>query len=139
MVAGLNVPELLALLTADDVHQEPGTGKHTILGTYNDICVPSFPWTQPTFVVFLAFTDFRGKVRLELRLIDKEQLLPPVMRSEIDVVSANPAKVLELPFYGTNLVFPKPDEYRLQVFAFGHLLGEKRLIVWRESKNGRIV
>jgi hypothetical protein len=131
------VPELLALLTADDVLREPRTGKHTIFGTYNHFYAPSFPWTQPVFVVFVAFTDSQGRVPLALRLIDKEELRPPVLQTEIELWFANPIKVVELPFYGTNLVFPEPGEYRLQVFAAGQLLGEKRLVVLKGSMNGK--
>jgi len=131
------MPELLALLTADDVYQEPRTGKHTVFGTYNHLYAPSFPWTQRVFVVFLAFTDCQGKVSLALRLIDKEELRPPVLQNEIDLWFANPLKVVELPFYGTNLVFPEPGEYRLQIYAAGQLLGEKRLVVLRGSMNSK--
>lgn len=138
MAAAPKVPELLALLTADDVYQEPRTGKHTILGTYNHIYAPSFPWTQAVLVVFLALTDGQGRIQLKLRLIDKEEARPPVLQSEASVMFASPLKVVEIPFFGTSLVFPEPGEYRLQVYAASELLGEKRLVILRGSMNGSL-
>lgn len=50
-------PQLLAWLTCDGVHIDPGTGKHTILGAFSNINARQFPVTHPFMVWFLTLTD----------------------------------------------------------------------------------
>ena len=50
-------PQLLAWLTCDGVHIDPGSGKHTILGVFSNINARHFPVTHPFMIWFLTLTD----------------------------------------------------------------------------------
>ncbi|MDF3058414.1 MAG: hypothetical protein K0R17_2629 [Rariglobus sp.] len=44
-----STPQVLAWLTCDGVHVDPGTGKHTILGVFSNIRGRSFPSSIPSW------------------------------------------------------------------------------------------
>ena len=64
-------PQLLAWLTCDGVHIDPGSGKHTILGIFSNIQARQFPVTHPFMVWFLTITDCtpgQHKLRISMGL-----------------------------------------------------------------------
>ncbi len=107
-------PQLLAWLTCDGVHIDPGSGKHTILGIFSNIQARQFPVTHPFMIWFLTITDCapgEHKLRISMGLDD-----------------ANPQPLLERPFQSQsplhrinlineirNLSFPQPGEYNLLI------------------------
>jgi hypothetical protein len=47
------VPEVLTLITADVVHQDPDTQKFSLLGVHKIIGCKSFPAAHPRMVVYV--------------------------------------------------------------------------------------
>jgi len=45
------------------------------------------------------------------------------------ITFTNPTQVIELVFASPGPIFPEPDEYRLQFYAAGELVSERRLHV----------
>ena len=87
------------MVLADAVHQDPGTGKFTILGTFHGIHVGEFP-TPVQFSVYFAVTDWLGKGILRVQLVDDLQHLAdegsgPLFAAEIDTENYDPLEVLE--------------------------------------------
>ena len=107
-------PQLLAWLTCDGVHVDPGSGKHTILGIFSNIDAREFPVTHPFMIWFLSITDCApGQHRL---------------RISMGLNATNPRKLLERPFESRspldrinlvneirNLSFPEAGDYSLLV------------------------
>jgi Family of unknown function (DUF6941) len=105
-------PQLLAWLTCDGVHLDPGTGKHTLLGVFSNIRSERFPVTHPLMVWFLTLCDCASG--------------PHRLRISIGLDPARPQPLLERPFESPsplhrinlineirNLTFPSPGEYSL--------------------------
>ena len=107
-------PQLLAWLTCDGVHIDPGTGKHTILGIFSHIDARQFPSVHPFMIWFLSICDCApGKHKL---------------RISMGLNATNPDKLLERPFEShgplsrinlineiRNLTFPRPGDYSLLI------------------------
>ena len=107
-------PQLLAWLTCDGVHVDPGSGKHTILGIFSNIDARESPVTHPFMIWFLSITDCApGQHRL---------------RISMGLNATNPRKLLERPFESRspldrinlvneirNLSFPEAGDYSLLV------------------------
>ena len=53
-------PKVLAMVVCDQVHEDPSTGKYTILGTFDRVASPSFPYTQSAVTSFMQVTNGRG-------------------------------------------------------------------------------
>ncbi|MEI6465991.1 MAG: hypothetical protein WCQ89_14805 [Verrucomicrobiota bacterium] len=107
-------PQLLAWLTCDGVHIDPGSGKHTILGIFSNIQAGQFPVTHPFMVWFLTLTDCSSgehKVRISMGL-DPTQPQPLLERT---FESQSPLHRINLINEIRNLSFPQPGEYALLI------------------------
>jgi hypothetical protein len=124
-----HVPNVLAMILADAVLRDLGTNKNFIQGTFHVLAAPSFPWTHPSMVVYLVLTDGHGAIPLKLRLVDVDESSPAIFEVETTVNFPDPLLVLELVFPRSNIVFPEPGEYRVQLFGAGEPLLERRLNV----------
>ena len=107
-------PQLLAWVTCDGVHVDPGSGKHTILGIFSNIHARQFPLVYPFMVWFLTLTDCApGEHRLKISM---------------GFGNANPQPLLERPFASQSpldrinlineirgLPFPAAGEYALLI------------------------
>src|SRR6187399_925453 len=77
-------PQLLAWLTCDGVHIDPGSGKHTVLGVFSNIHGERFPLVHPLMFWFLTITDCApGDHRLKISM---------------GFNNATPQKLIERPF-----------------------------------------
>jgi hypothetical protein len=126
---GSTPPLALALVISDAIWIDPGTGKKTILGTFSAILGREFPLALNSLGVYVALTDARGKVPLQLRMVDVDELRDAVWQQDFDVEFSDPISVLEIAVNANNVVIPASGEYRLQVLADGELIIERRIIV----------
>lgn len=107
-------PQLLAWVTCDGVHIDPGSGKHTLLGIFSNIHAGQFPMVYPFMVWFMTITDCAPG--------------PHKMRISMGHGDANPQPLIERPFESVSpldrinlineirdLVFPVPGEYSLLI------------------------
>ena len=107
-------PQLLAWLTCDGVHIDPGTGKHTILGAFSNINARHFPVTHPFMVWFLTLTDCApGPHRMRLSM----GLDPTKLQTLIDrpFESQSPLQRINLINEIRNMSFPHPGDYSLSI------------------------
>jgi hypothetical protein len=107
-------PQLLAWLTCDAAHIDPGSGKHTILGIFSNIKGHRFPLTHPLMVWFLTITDCTPgthKMRISMGL-DPRGMKPLLERS---FESHSPLHRINLINEIRNLTFPEPAEYALLI------------------------
>jgi hypothetical protein len=122
-------PDVLAMVLADTVLFDIPTSKLYIQGTYSAIFAAEFPAVYPAIVVYVAITNGHGMTELEMRLVDVDEVHPPIFASKTDVDFPDPLQVVERVFTGGPVAFPKEGEYRIQLFGAGHLLRERRLQV----------
>src|SRR5215212_8287998 len=107
-------PQLLAWLTCDGVHIDPGSGKHTILGIFSNIQARQFPVTHPFMIWFLTITDCApGEHKLRISMgVDPTEMQPLLERP---FESQSPLHRINLINEIRNLSFPQPGEYSLLV------------------------
>jgi hypothetical protein len=120
---------VLALIVADYVHRDENSGSFTILATRSAIGAREFPWRHARLAVYAALTDGRSDTTLQLRLVDVEAAREPVLEYETVIQFMDPTDDVEVVFHLSDLVFPEPGDYRLQLFTAGQLLCERRLLV----------
>jgi hypothetical protein len=107
-------PQLLAWLTCDGVHIDPGSGKHTILGVFSNINARHFPVTHPFMVWFLTLTDCAsGQHQMRLSM----GLDPTKMQVLLDrpFESQSPLHRINLINEIRNLTFPAAGDYSILV------------------------
>jgi len=122
-------PEVLVLLIADHVHRDDETGKFFVLGTRGSIGAASFPFHCPNLAVYAAMADGRGETAIKLRLIDADEARDPILEFETTVSFLDPTDDVQLAFRLTDLDFPEPGDYRLQLYGSGQFLRERRFLV----------
>jgi hypothetical protein len=122
-------PEVLAMVLVDTVLWDVSDGRYFLKGTFSVIQATDFPWTHPAIVVYTAITNGHGKTPLRLRLIDVDETREPIEDRESLVEFEDPIVVVEPIFVLTQVVFPEPGEYRVQLYGAGQFLRERRLQV----------
>jgi hypothetical protein len=107
-------PQLLAWVTCDGVHIDPGSGKHTLLGVFSNITGRSFPIVHPFMVWFLTITDCApGPHRIRISLgLDAASPQPLIERP---FESHSPLHRINLINEIRNLPFPQPGDYSIVV------------------------
>jgi hypothetical protein len=117
-------PQVVALVLADQVYRDPSNNKCFILGTYNAVFATSFPCLRQSMNLYAALTNGHGKVPIRLVLTDADEELGSLALAEGTVEMKDPLASLEIVFQLSNVVLPRPGQYRLQLFASGELLRE---------------
>jgi len=117
------------MVICDNIHVDPATGKRTLLGTFSAIHTNTFPATIPLIAVYVSITDCRGKFAARLQIVDVDEEREPVQRVDGQVDCDDPIKIVELNYHLGGVQFPAPGEYRVQFFAAGTLIVERRLLV----------
>lgn len=107
-------PQLLAWLTCDGVHIDPGTGKHTILGVFSNIKAHRFPVAHPFMIWFLTISDcapgeHRIRISMGLDPTNMQQLLDRPFESQ------GPLQRINLINEIRNLTFPGPGDYSIMI------------------------
>jgi len=129
MAVERQAPDVLAMILADNVLRDIGTGKLFIQGTYSVIVAKEFPLNYPSIVVYAAITNGHGQTDLELRLVDVDEEREPLAVSKLRINFRDPLVVADAVFVLTPVTFPEPGEYRIQLRGAGHPLRERRLHV----------
>ena len=107
-------PQLLAWLTCDGVHIDPGSGKHTILGIFSNIHGHQFPLVHPFMIWFLTITDCApGEHKLKISMGFEDAT--PQRMIEREFASQSPLDRINLINEIRNLPFPLPGEYSLLI------------------------
>ena len=120
-------PLVLSMVLADHIHSDPDTGKFSVLGTYYTILGREYPCHRERLWIYLALTDGRGEVNLQLRVIDVDELREPVYEGEASVSFSDPLQISKLALVCHDVTFPEPGEYRVQLSASGSPIRDLRL------------
>jgi len=104
----------IALIVCDQILEESGTRKKSLLGVFNSVACRSFPATIHKVCVFVSLTNLNGKSKTLLRCSNETKNMP-LMAVEGIADSNNPNSVLELGFEFESFAFPQPG---LHIFEF---------------------
>lgn len=122
-------PVGLAIVVCDAIHTDPATGKRSLLGLFSVIFGREFPLKVPAMAVYVSLTECRGKFPVILQIIDVNENREAVSRVEGEVEFDNPLGMLEIDFRLGELQFPEPGEYRVQLYAAGEPIIERRIVI----------
>lgn len=107
-------PQLLAWVTCDGVHIDPGSGKHTLLGIFSNIHARRFPMIHPFMMWFLTLTDCApGDHRMKISMGYGNMTPQPLL--ERPFASQSPLDRINLINEIRDLPFPAPGEYALLI------------------------
>ena len=126
---GIQKPYALAMVICDFIWRDLATGKCSLLGSFSFIAARNFPAVHPSLGVYAAITDGRGKIPIVFQVVDVDEVEEPIFKAESEVDFKDPRAVSEWILNIQGLSFPKPGEYRFQLFAGSEFLLERRLLV----------
>ena len=107
-------PQILAWLTCDGVHIDPGSGKHTILGVFSNIRAREFPVTHPRMIWFLTISDVpAGKHFVRITIGLDPLKMSPLIEREFE--SAGQLQRINLINEINNLNFDEPGDYSIVI------------------------
>lgn len=128
-------PYCLAMVLADGIHRDAGTGKFTILGTFNSIFPAQEYPISARFCVYFAITDGAGDIKIDLRIknaahdfTDDDELIFKLPEGLPPLSLLDPLMVCE----GVLVVtcsFPSPGLYHCELYADESRLMSRRLIL----------
>lgn len=121
-------PISLAMILCDNIHIDPGTGKRTLLGLFSVVGSTAYPFRHPFMSVYISLTECRKPSKIKLRMIDVDEEHEPIFQLEGELPTSDPLMVNELQFGLAGIEFPRPGEYRVQLFASGQIVAERRLV-----------
>jgi hypothetical protein len=122
-------PLSLAMVVCDSLYRDPSTSKFTILGTFSEVNSIEFPFALPMLCVYCSISDGMGRFVLKFQIVNIEDEATPIAPAITrDVVWPHPLAIAEIPFTLRNVTFPKPGEYRAQLWADDNIIMERRIV-----------
>src|SRR5262245_33284075 len=109
-------PSALGLFLCDQVLVDRDSGKRTLVGLFDTLACPLFPFVCHRLIVYAALTDGQGRMAFDLVLSDIETEEQLSVRS-IEAELPGPLTVAHFLVRYESLVFPAPGQYRFELFA----------------------
>ena len=125
----LPAPFPLAIVIADAVHIDPSNGKAFIMGTFSTIQASAFPGAHQSIGVFISLTGGRGNVPIKATLVRTGEDEETIAQAEAELEFADPRVIVDLVLTFKDIVFAEPGEYRVQLYAAGEFMIERRFVV----------
>lgn len=111
-------PLVNAMLLCDHVHVDPSTGRHTLLGVFDEIEAARFPASTGPYAAYLNLTNMRGAYDLELRWLRGDTEAEIAARIAVERVDVpDPLSRVEISLPGRALPIPEPGRYVLRLFV----------------------
>ncbi len=139
-------PLLLSAIVCDRVIMDNMTQTPSIISIIHTISAPRYPARHYRLTFFCELTNGRDKMQITIRLVDVQQEDKTMFEQTVEQEFRDIKQVAALTFGVEGIIFPHPGEYRMQIYAGTHLLGERRIICRQielplrgannESKNG---
>lgn len=112
-------PQLLALLLCEQAFQQVGSGNWCIIGVFDTLNAPAFPFTLPQLAVYVALSDFAGDAMVELVIRDQEGAVVKAVRGKIPPI---PMGLFQHVFPFTGIEIRSPGVHTLELLAGGELI-----------------
>jgi len=120
-------PVLLSAIICDRVIFDKITGMPSLINIIQTVNAPKFP-IRNSMVFFCELTDGHGTTDTKIRIIDSQQDDKVIFEQGGKVEFQDVQQILTMALNLQGIVFAAPGEYRFQLFAGDHLLGERRFI-----------
>jgi hypothetical protein len=110
-------------------------GKGSVIGMFDAIYAPNFPFDQPPVHLCVEFefdVEEMGRQQvIELALLDEDAIDLFRLRAEVQVPQAPPGRPSRLfhDFILGNMRFERPGSYRLDIVHDGRVVAEERLYI----------
>ena len=121
-------PMLLSAIICDRVIFDRITGMPSLINIMQNINSPKFPVRHASLIFFCELTDGHGVTKTSVRLVDVQNDEKVLFEQHGNVEFKDVKQVVSLAVNLQGVVFEAPGEYRFQLFANEHLLGERRII-----------
>ena len=120
-------PMLLSAITCNRVIFDKVSGMPSVIDIVQTINAHRYPAKHPQIVFFCELTNGHGITKAKIRLVDAQEEEKIVFEREGTVQFKDVRQIVTLAMDLHGIVFPRPGEYRFQLFAGGTLLGERRI------------
>jgi hypothetical protein len=117
------------MVICDAIWEDPGTGKPTLLGLFSELSAKIFPATRAAMAAHVALTNAQGKVPFKFVLVDVDEVFAPLYTAQGELEFPHPRFIYNINIHMRGITFPKPGDYRFQLFARGEFLMERQLTV----------
>jgi hypothetical protein len=120
------------IIFSDGVIREQGTGKLTLIGSFQILNAPAFPFLSPPFQVTAFIENLpvgeQITARVSLETAEGAQLAFAGVQLKLDTL-IEPTAQFELPFPMPAVNFQTPGHYVVRVFVAEQEIGRKTLFV----------
>ncbi len=118
-------PEVKAFLLCDYVLHEAGSNKKSLIGIFEQVNSPRFPFRHGRMSVYANFTDAHGTYELGLRLVRIRDGKILMEAKGMRVQVADPLQVSELGVNLEGIVFEEPGKYEFALYGNDQFLQSK--------------
>jgi uncharacterized protein DUF6941 len=118
-------PEVKAFLLCDYVLHEAGSNKKSLIGIFEQVNSPRFPFRHGRMSVYANFTDAHGSYDLALRLVRIRDGKILLEAKGMHVQVADPLQVSELGVNLEGIVFEEAGKYEFALYGNEQFLQSK--------------
>jgi hypothetical protein len=116
---------LRALLLADHIYRDEGSGKHVIAGTFHQLNLPAFPTTFGRSIgVFVSFDGVAGRSVIDLDFIAAATGETLMRTRSMETTCDDPSQPIEFAVEVPPLPLPRAGRYLFRLTVNGQVLGE---------------
>jgi hypothetical protein len=120
--------QLRALLLADHIYRDEGSGKHVIAGTFHQLNLSAFPATFGRSVgVFISFCGVAGKAAVDVAFLEAASGETLMRTGSMEILCDDPRRPVDLAVEVPPLPLPRPGQYIFRLTVNGNVLGEAAL------------
>jgi len=121
-------PILLSAVICDKVIFDKMSGSPSLINIIQSINAPRYPVRYWQLVFFCEMTNGHGTTNTKIRLIDEQQEDKVIFEQSGEVEFKDVKQIVTLAVNLRGVVFHHPGEYRFEIFAGEHLLGQRRIV-----------
>jgi hypothetical protein len=122
-------PALKSLLLCDQIIQEMGTQKKSLIGVFQNISPPRFPYVHPSLGLYASFTDAAGAYTIEVRVVNLSTDVTLTAATLPELQVHDRLAPAEICIQMQMLQFQAPGKYEVQLYANGEPIGSRDFTV----------
>jgi len=114
-MAAAPLPSVVAMLICDQIINEEGTNKKSLIGVFESFYSPVFPVLMPRLAVYIKLIDAEGEYQCKLRLVKlRDESL--IAEFGIQVNVRDSSHHAEVALNMGNLPIPEAGKYEFQLY-----------------------